>query len=160
MMCLVSPSRRPPCMPAHRRRPSARVASRVQCKMRRTYFSKRCKDLGHEQKRVKATLRFFECTNCRKRRSCTERMPQTGCDGCGAHNSWKRCGARPGRGQADGPRDKRFVTAVSEVGGSPWSLLSRGRKAFLRAWGHRGLANRVQRVARHESRAARTRFGT
>ncbi|CAN0204685.1 unnamed protein product [Scytosiphon promiscuus] len=85
-----------------------------QCKTRRSHFNKRCRDLGHDQKGVKATLRFFECTNCRKRRSSTDRMPQTGCEGCGRHNMWKRCGARPGRGPADGPRDKRFVAAMSE----------------------------------------------
>ncbi|CAM9990194.1 unnamed protein product [Sphacelaria rigidula] len=86
----------------------------TQCKMRRTFFSKRCKELGHEQKSVKATLRYFECTNCRRRMQTTERVPQLGCEGCGKHNEWKRCGARPGRGCAEGPRDKRFVTAMSE----------------------------------------------
>eukprot|EP00752_Nemacystus_decipiens_P001893 g1823.t1 len=85
-----------------------------QCKTRRSRFNKNCRDLGHEQKGIKATLRFFECTNCRKRCSSTERVPQTGCESCGRHNMWKRCGARPGRGPAEGSRDKRFVTAVSE----------------------------------------------
>ncbi|CAB1115167.1 unnamed protein product [Ectocarpus sp. CCAP 1310/34] len=84
------------------------------CKTRRSRFNKHCKDLGHDQKGVKATLRFFECTNCRKRCSSTERVPRTGCESCGRHDMWKRCGARPGRGPAEGPRDKRFVAALSE----------------------------------------------
>ncbi|CBN77237.1 conserved unknown protein [Ectocarpus siliculosus] len=89
----------------------------TQCKTRRSRFNKRCRDLGHDQKGVKATLRFFECTNCRKRCSSTERVPRTGCESCGRHDMWKRCGARPGRGPAEGPRDKRFVAALSESGG-------------------------------------------
>ncbi|CAM9661668.1 unnamed protein product, partial [Ectocarpus sp. 12 AP-2014] len=86
----------------------------IRCKTRRSRFNKRCRDLGHDQKGVKATLRFFECTNCRKRCSSTERVPRTGCESCGRHDMWKRCGARPGRGPAEGPRDKRFVAALSE----------------------------------------------
>eukprot|EP00903_Cladosiphon_okamuranus_P008107 g7814.t1 len=85
-----------------------------QCKTRCSRFNKNCRDLGHDQNGVKATLRFFECTNCRKRCSSTERVPLTGCESCGRHNMWKRCGARPGRGPAEGPRDKRFVAAMSE----------------------------------------------
>ncbi|CAM9686028.1 unnamed protein product [Ascophyllum nodosum] len=84
-----------------------------ECKIRRGHFSKRCRDLGHQQKGVKATLRFFECTICRRRKSCTERVPHTGCEFCGK-NEWKRCGARPGRGHAEDSRDKRFVAAMSE----------------------------------------------
>ncbi|CAM9493279.1 unnamed protein product [Ectocarpus sp. 4 AP-2014] len=86
----------------------------IRCKTRRSRFNKRCRDLGHDQKGIKATLRFFECTNCRKRCSSTERVPRTGCESCGRHDMWKRCGARPGRGPAEGPRDKRFVAALSE----------------------------------------------
>lgn len=85
-----------------------------QCKIQRSHFSKRCRDLGHQQKGVKATLRFFECTNCRRRKSCTDRIPQTGCEFCGKHE-WKPCGAHPGRGHAEDSRDKRFVAAMSEV---------------------------------------------
>lgn len=100
----------------------------AQCKTRRSRFNKRCRDLGHDQKGVKATLRFFECTNCRKRCSSTERVPRTGCESCGRHDMWKRCGARPGRGPAEGPRDKRFVAALSEVGVAGW--LGVGRRAL------------------------------
>lgn len=73
-------------------------------------------------------MRFFECTNCRKRTKCTKGIPQTGCEGCGKHDAWKRCGARPGRGPAEGPRDKQFVAAVSEVSitNNPKSTCSQG----------------------------------
>ncbi|CAM9729663.1 unnamed protein product, partial [Choristocarpus tenellus] len=86
-----------------------------QCKRRRRRFNVQCKEKGHEQKGVKATLRYFECTNCHRRCSSTERAgPQTGCENCGKHNAWQRCGAHSGKGPATGQRDKRFVAALSE----------------------------------------------
>ncbi|CAM9446894.1 unnamed protein product [Discosporangium mesarthrocarpum] len=85
-----------------------------QCKHRRHRFSPRCKDLGHQQRPIKATLFYFECTNCRRRCSSTERIPRVGCEGCGKHNAWQRCGAHNGRGPPTGERDKRFVAALSE----------------------------------------------
>lgn len=59
------------------------------CKYQSVIQSQYCKDQGHLVKCIQAVKRFFECSNCKRRTVCLEKLPLKSCGNCES-SSWKR----------------------------------------------------------------------